>query len=55
MENIERSPLSSVDAEKFDAKGNPKMAHEMPDGTTFYGSQEEYAEELRKLREEAKM
>lgn len=51
---MERSPMDSKNADKFDAKGNPRMVHETPGGPAFWGSQQEYAEELRKLREEAK-
>lgn len=54
MENQDRAPLSSEDADKFDAKGKPRVTHFFEDRTTFYGSEEEFAEEVAKRREEAK-
>lgn len=40
--------------EDFDPNGKKRFAHEMENGDFFFGSDDEYAEEKRKLREEAK-
>jgi hypothetical protein len=54
-DNIQRSPLSPTDIEGIDMKGKPRTNHQMTDGTVFYGSEEEYTEELVARREQAKM
>lgn len=40
--------------EDRDPNGNARSNREMPDGTMFYGSNEEYSEEMEKHRDEAK-
>lgn len=53
-ENMQqRTPMDSANADKFDAKGQPRTQHDI-DGVMFFGSEEEYTEELRARREEAK-
>ncbi len=54
MEEMNRAPLSSSKAEDFDAKGTPRKNHEMVEGDVFFGSDEEYAEEVGNRREQAK-
>ncbi len=49
----QRTPMDSANADKFDAKGQPRTQHDI-DGVMFFGSEEEYTEELRARREEAK-
>lgn len=54
LENTNRTALNSKEADRFDGEGNPRSNHGMDDGTMFYGSDKEYAEEMEARRNEAK-